>query len=85
MTTGATSVNPPTSDKFSLPDVMKLWQALLPYEANTLIISPDNITKMMSNTYFSAPDFGMKLGCPAALKLLSALTSSSPMVRKSWR
>ena len=68
LTTGATTVNPADTDKFSLPDVMKLWQALLPYEANTLIISPDNITKMMSNTYFSAPDFGMKLGCSGGFK-----------------
>lgn len=47
---------------------MKLWQALLPYELNTLIVSPDNITKMMSNTYFSNSDFGMKIGSPDGFK-----------------
>ncbi len=68
LTTDAASVTPADTDKFGLPDVMTLWQALLPYEANTLIISPDNISKMMANTYFSNADFGMKIGCPDGFK-----------------
>lgn len=68
LTTDAASSDPADKDKFGLPDVMKLWQALLPYELNTLIVSPDNITKMMSNTYFSNSDFGMKIGSPDGFK-----------------
>lgn len=68
LTTGASASDPADKDKFGLPDVMKLWQALLPYELNTLIVSPDNITKMMSNTYFSNSDFGMKIGSPDGFK-----------------
>ena len=68
LTTGAAASDPADKDKFGLPDVMKLWQALLPYELNTLIVSPDNITKMMSNTYFSNSDFGMKIGSPDGFK-----------------
>ena len=68
LTTGAGTINPADTDKFGLPDVMKLWKALLPYEANTLIISPDNIVKMMANSYFSNSDFGMKIGCPDGFK-----------------
>ncbi len=68
LTTGAAASDPADKDKFGLPDVMKLWQALLPYELNTLIVSPDNIPKMMSNTYFSNSDFGMKIGSPDGFK-----------------